>query len=376
VVVDAAADPDAWNRPAQWRTSGGVSGSPGAADPLPPDLPTVLITEALTRPDGTSQEDWVEVCNPGDAPVDLGGWWLTDDFNTPGKFRAERHGRSSPRLRHIDESCSTRATRRSAWRGRRRDLVVQCGCDGPTHRLRARHRYGAADNGVPSTLSRQRRPERFVAQTARSPGADNPGPRVGPVVINEIMYHPPDPTALPVGKVNTSNCSIPGSACPAVRSECPDEYLRLRGGARFDFLTHVTLATGEYILLVGFDPTTPRSPPGSVRGMASPSACASSVPSPQVDNAGDPVELQQPTLLATNLLAHVVMDKVAYATRPAAVRRTAWGPPASRSACLRRRSGSRIAAPPTAGASNAADLDGDARGLVGTRVLRQRGHRS
>src|SRR6185369_16428274 len=32
----------------------------------------------------------------------------------------------------------------------------------------------------------------FVAQAARTPGLPNSLPKVGPLVISEVMYHPPD----------------------------------------------------------------------------------------------------------------------------------------------------------------------------------------
>ena len=53
--------------------------------------------------------------------------------------------------------------------------------------------FGAAESGVSfgpyvNSIGKLR----FVAQSARTFGAANAGPKVGPFVINEIMYHPPD----------------------------------------------------------------------------------------------------------------------------------------------------------------------------------------
>src|SRR5262249_5598824 len=53
--------------------------------------------------------------------------------------------------------------------------------------------FGAAANGV--TFGRYVNSvgdEHFVAQISPTLGAANSGPRVGPVVIKQIMYHPPD----------------------------------------------------------------------------------------------------------------------------------------------------------------------------------------
>ena len=53
--------------------------------------------------------------------------------------------------------------------------------------------FGAAENGVSfgryvTSLGE----EHFVAQSALTLNTNNSGPKVGPVVISEIMYHPPD----------------------------------------------------------------------------------------------------------------------------------------------------------------------------------------
>src|SRR5262245_61234604 len=51
-----------------------------------------IITEFMARNQGTlldedgDTSDWVEIYNPGDAPVDLAGWTLTDDVKKLGKW--------------------------------------------------------------------------------------------------------------------------------------------------------------------------------------------------------------------------------------------------------------------------------------------------
>jgi hypothetical protein len=81
-IVDANGDPD---DPANWRASAAVDGSPGAANPAPP-VPMVLLNEVMAENlsavnNAGTFPDWVELHNPGVAPVDLTGWSLTDDGN-------------------------------------------------------------------------------------------------------------------------------------------------------------------------------------------------------------------------------------------------------------------------------------------------------
>ena len=74
-------DPD---NPANWRASTFVGGSPGADDPAPPVVP-VVINEVLSHSETGS--DFIELFNPNQNAVDIGGWFLTDAADTPGKYR-------------------------------------------------------------------------------------------------------------------------------------------------------------------------------------------------------------------------------------------------------------------------------------------------
>ncbi len=53
------------------------------------DLQRVVVNEWMARPQTAS--DWFELYNPGPAPVDLGGCYLTDDPSDPYKFQIPAH---------------------------------------------------------------------------------------------------------------------------------------------------------------------------------------------------------------------------------------------------------------------------------------------
>lgn len=77
VNLNPTGDPD---DAANWRASTNVHGSPGADDPAPPFTPGVVINEVLAK---TSQplEDAIELHNPTATAIDIGGWWLSDDYD-------------------------------------------------------------------------------------------------------------------------------------------------------------------------------------------------------------------------------------------------------------------------------------------------------
>jgi hypothetical protein len=92
----------------------------------------------------------------------------------------------------------------------------------------------------------------FVALREATPGAANAEPRVGPVVINEIMYHPPgDSAAEYIELLNTSDASVtlwdPEAGAPWRFTDDPDSP-----GVELLFPGDppLTLASGEILLLV------------------------------------------------------------------------------------------------------------------------------
>jgi hypothetical protein len=91
----------------------------------------------------------------------------------------------------------------------------------------------------------------FVAMSENTPGEENAYPRVGPVVINEIMYHPQnDGDAEYVELLNITGGPLELQEWDNEQ----DRYVPWRftdeGGITFDFPLGTTMAAGEYILLV------------------------------------------------------------------------------------------------------------------------------
>lgn len=68
-------------RPEFWRASAEIGGSPGRKDPSPGALP-IWITEIFPNP-GPFQSEGIELFNPNPVEVDLSGWYLSDDSNSP-----------------------------------------------------------------------------------------------------------------------------------------------------------------------------------------------------------------------------------------------------------------------------------------------------
>ena len=117
--------------------------------------------------------------------------------------------------------------------------------------------FGAANDGV--TFGRyviSTGDEHFVAQSANTISNANSLPAVGPLVIRQIMYHPPDPS---LGEDNVLDefielYNITGSPLPLFDAAVRTNTWRLRDAVDFNFPTNITVAPNSSVIVVSFDP--------------------------------------------------------------------------------------------------------------------------
>jgi hypothetical protein len=235
-------------------------------------LTNVVINEVLTHTD-PPLEDAIELHNLTDQPVDLGGWWLSDDEGTLRKYQipsptvVPAHGFTV--IYEIVFTTRETAAVPFALSSQGDEVVLSAYANNAFTGWRTKVDFGAADNGVSfgRHLTSDGR-EEFVAQSARSFGVDDPGsvaefrtgtgqtnayPRMGPVVISEIMYHPPDLGT----NDNTRDEFIELhniTTAPVALFQGTNGW-RLRDAVDFDFPIGTTLPPGDFLLVVGFDPT-------------------------------------------------------------------------------------------------------------------------
>lgn len=167
--------------PKAWGQSSVIGGSPGRADFLSFEAGrNVVINEILARPEAP-ELDWVELYNHGTAPVDLSGWWLSDNPET-NKFRIP-DGTVIPPAGFV---CFTEG-----------EMGFGLDAGGETLFLVNSNRTRVVDavryEGQALGVSSGRSPDGAAgwrALAAKSPGAPNSRAQPPAVVINEIMYHP------------------------------------------------------------------------------------------------------------------------------------------------------------------------------------------
>jgi len=331
VIVDQNVSWDTWGDRASWRASGQLNGSPGVNDPAPPTFSSVLVNEALTHTD-LPELDSVELFNPATNTVDIGGWFLTDDFYTPKKYRIPTGTTIVPGgylvFNENQFNTGTNAFRFSEYG----ESVYLFSGDATTNLTGYVQGYDfpAAPNGVSfGRYTNSQANVFFTLQSAVTLGAANAYPRVGPIVISEIMYHPADLTNGVDNDLdefielqNTSATNVPlfcnFTSEPGYGAAAATNTWHLRNAVDFDFPTNQTLAAGARLLVVGFDPTNTVQ----LAAFRAKYGVSNNLPvcgpwSGKLDNSGETIELKQPDkpdVTASNItVPYIMIDKVAYA---------------------------------------------------------------
>jgi hypothetical protein len=254
------ADPDApsadWSSPIAWRPSAVFGGSPGVTDPNPVFQPAVLINELLANNGANSYA--IELYNPNLDPIDIGGWFVTDDWQAPRKFiiaparvvpakgylvlaagdiSANVGVTGSFTIPYVDGKLYLFASDLGALTGYGDRVVFGASYPGITQ--------GRYVNGQGQSF--------FVHQGTNSLGTQNSGPLLGPVVISEVHY---DPTHLVYG---TNGLDNPGDEYLELENtgtvSLSLENWRLRGAIELDFPPATFLPVGGFLLAVGFNPS-------------------------------------------------------------------------------------------------------------------------
>ena len=240
-----------------WRASTEFNGSPGT-EGLPP-INSVVINEVLTHTD-LPQLDSIELFNPTGATIDLTGFYLSDDSGNYKKFRIpdgtilgageylvfdESDFNSSVGVAPNDFALDA-AHGDNVW------LIATDGNGTPT-RFIDHVDFGSAFNGEsiglwPPVGQVFNLPTHFVPMTSLTLGGSNSGPRLGSVVLSEIMYHPA--SVLGVSKDDLEYIEIHNTTNAAVDLT----NWRIDGDIHFDFAAGTSLAANARMVILPFNP--------------------------------------------------------------------------------------------------------------------------
>lgn len=259
--------------------------TPAASNFLP--LTNVVINEVLTHTD-PPLEDAIELLNVSSTPVDISHWWLSNSRDDPKKFSIPP-GTVLPPGGFVVfyEGVGTTSGFNTSGTGEAPDFTLNSAhgdelylftgdANGNLTGQRRGIDFGAAENGVSfGRIVLSTGEGDITALSARTFGVDQPtsveqfrtgtglpnaAPKTGAIVISEIFYHPPD---IISGTNILDNSvdefielqNVTTALVPLFDPQFPVNTWRIRGEVDFDFPEGRTLAAGQTLLVVNFDPT-------------------------------------------------------------------------------------------------------------------------
>jgi hypothetical protein len=161
---------------------------------------TVVINEVLAHSHGAAP-DWIELYNTTDANIDIGGWFLSDNGFNRTKYEIAP-GTSIPAKGYsvfyedtdFNDPCDPLCHTPFALSENGDMVCLSSATDGVLTGYYKEQEFSASPTGV--SFGRHFKStgiHDFVAMDSNTPNGANAYPKVGPIVINEIMYHPNDP---------------------------------------------------------------------------------------------------------------------------------------------------------------------------------------
>ncbi|MFA9389022.1 MAG: sugar-binding protein [Prolixibacteraceae bacterium] len=254
-IVPAASDENAdWDEGSNWRASAEIGGSPGADDGIADEVVEILVNEVLNNSEAPLV-DAIELYNPNNAAVNISYWYLSDNRDNPTKWQIPA-GTSIPANSYVVfkeghysgttlEFNSNEFGSAFSLNSHGEEVYLFSGnSEGTLTGYEHGFDFGDADPDVAfgrhiiSTGN-----DHFVAMSSNTFGSVNSLPKVGPVVINQIMYHPGENGFEFLQLVNISGDEVnlfeENSFIPWKLS-----------GIGFDFPYDFTLQAGEAVYLV------------------------------------------------------------------------------------------------------------------------------
>jgi hypothetical protein len=307
------------------------SASPAESNYLLPE--TVLINEVLTHT-ASPLEDAIELHNPSTVGVNLGGWYLSDSQDNFRKYRLADNTilpAGGYRVFYENQFGGPGGFTLDASHGGE-VWLSQANAGGNLTGYRATAKFGAALNAVSIGRYVSHLGPDFVVMSRRTFGADAPDtlaefrtggglsnayPNVGPLVISEIMYHPPastNSTADPDDEYIELH-NIGATATPLHDPVHPTNTWRLANAVSFAFPAGLSLPAGGYLLVVSFDPVADSAKLAAFRATY---GLSMSVPiygpyTGKLDNNGEQLELYQPDAPEPDgFVPRVLVEKINY----------------------------------------------------------------
>jgi len=300
--------------PEYWRPSSTNGGSPGADDISA--AYGIVISEVLSHSHGETPDvgDWIELYNTTTNSINIQNWFISHSATNLTAFRITNsviippHGFTNfTEYNHFGTNVLGLAKGFAFSEMGDSAYLSSGGASTNLTSYRTSVDFGPAERST--SFGRYTRSDGVVDFTSMSDltrNASNAYPKVGPVVISEIMYNPSAGGKEYVELHNITSSNIP---LFDLQFGQPTNTWKLTGGLEYVFPTNTWINTNEYILIVGVAADEFRM----TTGLTNPAVRIFGPGSGQLGNGGDVVRLKKPVAQDTHFeVPYVLIDEVDY----------------------------------------------------------------
>jgi hypothetical protein len=300
-----------------WRFSAFLNGSPGGPDPVL--APSVVLNEVAAHTHfsdpgypGYDSNDWIELRNCTSAPINLSGWYLSDDAAILHKWAIPTTATIPAYGRLVFDEIT----------GFHQSLITGFGISRAGEQVFLSHLPGTAANRVVDAVTFKG--QEFGVSLARNPDggtnwydwyatvptrdAQNTSP-IADVVVSEFMFNPPTSQAdeyVELYNPTTHSINLFNATGP----------WRLSSGVDYLLPPGISLPAGGYALIVKFDPNNPIALAAfkTTYGLTTITAQLIGPSVGNLSNAGERFALERPQAPETPLdpVNWVIVDEVIY----------------------------------------------------------------
>jgi len=306
-----------------WRPSSLPLGTPAAADQgLAPDPGDVVVNEIFPHSD-TVDGDWIEFHNTTSQDIPIGGWYVSDDPTDPLKYRFP-NGSSIPAGQYFVitqfgqfGNAAAPGTITPFGLSEFGDEVVLTAATTAGERIGflETEDFTATVNGMAwGRYIKSTGRKDFIPVVEPTMSTANTAPRIGPIVLHEVLYNPTSGSEY-IELKNISNAAVPlyDTNNPANRWTIQGIGPIGGGVGDFAFPANITVPAGGLLLVVPTDPAAFRathSVPASVQ-IVGPYTGA-------LNNGGETLRLLYPDApdLQAQIVPMILEDRLAYDNKP------------------------------------------------------------
>lgn len=286
-------------------------------------LTTVRVNEVFSHSDDPTV-DWVELINTTGKEINIGGWYLSDQFaNLTGRYQIPA-GTAIPAGGYLvfdqclmPPTCSANELLFGFSSSRGDEVILaEANATGVLTGAKDYLEFGPVETGISFGRVPDATGEMFRLSVPTR-GAGNAPPLIGPAVINEIMYHPPVPTTTALTDPEFIELFNVGDAVVDLFTDFGAQGVHpwlLTGGLDFAFSTGTSIPPHGYLVVVNFDPVFEPSKLADFLNIYGIDASVAIVGpySGRLSNVSDSIRLRKPDTPELTFVPQVLVDDVTY----------------------------------------------------------------